>query len=70
MLERIRKDQRSGSRQEEYLYPRRQSLHPLWMVRRVPGETPLAEVSNTVRLAYVSVSLYWSRFDGSIYKTA
>jgi hypothetical protein len=29
---------------------------------------PLAEVSNTVRLAYVSVSLYWSRFDGSIYK--
>jgi hypothetical protein len=38
------------------------------MVRRVPEEPPLAEVSNTVRLAYVSVSLYWSRFDGSIYK--
>ena len=60
---------KQATQQEEYLYPQRQGLHPLWMVRRVPGETPLAEVSNTVRLAYVSVSLYWSRFDGSIYKT-
>ena len=39
------------------------------MVRRVPGEYPLAEVSNTVRLAYVGVPLCWSRFEGSIYKT-
>lgn len=60
---------KQATRQEEYLYPQRQGLHPLWMVRLVPEETPLAEVSNTVRLAYVSVSLYWSRFDGSIYKT-
>ena len=27
------------------------------------------QLSNTVRLAYVIVSLYWSRFDGYIYKT-
>ena len=60
---------KQATRQEEYLYPQRHGLHLLWMVRRVPGETPLAEVSNTVPLAYVSVSLYWSRFDGSIYKT-
>ena len=60
---------KQATRQEEYLYPQRQGLHPLWMVRLVPEETPLAEVSNTVPLAYVSVSLYWSRFDGSIYKT-
>ena len=60
---------KQATRQEGYLYPQRQGLHPLRMVRRVPEETPLAEVSNTVRLAYVSVSLYWSRFDGSIYKT-
>ena len=52
-------------RQEGNLYPQRQGLHPLWMVRRVPERNTLAEVSNTVRLAYVSVSLYWSRFDGS-----
>jgi len=38
------------------------------MVRRVPEETPLAEVSNTVRLAYVGVALYLSRFDSSYVK--
>ena len=47
-----------ATRQGEYLYPQGQGLRPLLMVRRVPGETSLAEVSNTVRLAYVSVSLY------------
>jgi hypothetical protein len=38
---------KQATRQEEYLYPQRHGLHLLWMVRRVPGETPLAEVSNT-----------------------
>jgi ABC-type tungstate transport system permease subunit len=38
------------------------------MVRLVPEETPLAEVSNTVRLAYVGVALYLSRFDSSYIK--
>jgi len=60
---------KQATRQEEYLYPQRHAFTRYWMVHRVPEETPLAEVSNTVRLAYVSVSLYWSRFDGSIYKT-
>jgi hypothetical protein len=41
---------KQATRQQEYLYPQRQGLHPIWMVRRVPEETPLAEVSNTVRL--------------------
>ena len=60
---------KQATRQEEHLYPQWQGLHLLWMVRLVPGKTPLAEVSNTVRLAYVSVSLYWSHFESSIYKT-
>jgi hypothetical protein len=38
------------------------------MVRLVPEETPLAEVSTTVRLAYVGVALYLSRFDSSYIK--
>ncbi len=38
------------------------------MVSLVPEETPLAEVSNTVRLAYVGVALYLSRFDSSYIK--
>ncbi len=38
------------------------------MVGLVPEETPLAEVSNTVRLAYVGVALYLSRFDSPYIK--
>ena len=59
---------KQATRQEGYLYPKRQGFHPLWMVRLVPEETPLAEVSNTVRLAYVGLALYWSRFDSSYIK--
>ena len=57
---------KQATRQEDYLYPQRQGLHLLWMVRRVPGETPLAEVSNTVWLAYVSAALYESLLKGTI----
>ena len=60
---------KQATRQEECLYPQRQGLHPLWMVRRVSAEPPPAEVGNTVRLANVSVSLYWSRFDALYIKS-
>ena len=52
-------DGKHAARLEGYLYPEREDLQlPLWMVCRVSGHTPLTEVSNTVRLANVIVSLF------------
>jgi len=51
-------DGKQAARLEGYLYPEREDLQlPTWMVCRVSGDTPLTEVSNTVRLANVIVSL-------------